>query len=262
MGLISNEITLSNSPSDSISEISWSPVANHLAVSSWDQAVRIYDISHLPTGERKAVFEFPSPVLSCVWSCDGRNVLGGAADGSARLMDLGTGVDARQIAAHDAPVQCVKFVDLPPMNSPIALTGSWDRTVKYWDLRQELPIGTVRCQERVYAIDACQNLVVIGTAGRHVQIVRLSNPGQIYKSIQSPLKFQTRAVACIPDASGFAITSTEGRCGFHYVDKDKSRLVFLPCFVLILTGHIFFYPILSDLVLSNHIVFPCMGLFF
>lgn len=36
---------------------------------------------------------------------------------------------------HDAPVKTVNFV--PALNC--IMTGSWDRTVKFWDLRQPTP---------------------------------------------------------------------------------------------------------------------------
>ncbi|PWY66103.1 putative nuclear pore complex protein [Aspergillus heteromorphus CBS 117.55] len=215
-GSIAKDVSLANPPSDSISQLSWSPVANHLAVSSWDQTVRIYDVSQSVTGEGKALFNLAAPVLGCAFSPDGAKVLGGAADGSARLMDLAAGKEAQQVAAHDAPVRCVRFC------GNIAVTGSWDQTVKYWDLRQDRPLATLQCQERVYAMDLCQNLLVVATADRHVHLVQLSNPGQIYQTVTSPLKHQTRTVTCIPDASGFAIGSTEGRTGFHYVDESKS----------------------------------------
>lgn len=39
-------------PEDSISCLSWSPVANHLAVSSWDNKVRIYDVTGSPAGSK------------------------------------------------------------------------------------------------------------------------------------------------------------------------------------------------------------------
>jgi mRNA export factor len=54
-------------------------------------------------------------------------------------------------------------------------------------------------------------------------MVDLNNPGKIYKTITSPLKWQTRVVSCFTDASGFAVGSIEGRCAIQYVDdKDVS----------------------------------------
>lgn len=36
--------------------------------------------------------------------------------------------------------------------------------------------------------------------------------------VPSPLKFQTRSVEAFPDASGYAVTSIEGRCGIKNID--------------------------------------------
>lgn len=102
-------------------------------------------------------------------------------------------------------------------------TGSWDKTVKYWDLRQQAPIGTLTCQDRVYTMDIRNQLLVVGTAERFINIVNLQDPLKIYKPITSPLKWQTRVVSCFNDASGFAVGSIEGRCAMQYVeDKDAS----------------------------------------
>lgn len=107
-------------------------------------------------------------------------------------------------------------------------TGSWDKTVKFWDLSKQDPLaGTLDCGERVYTMDAHKSgnkhLMVIGTAERHIHMVDLNNPSKIYKTITSPLKWQTRVVSCFADASGFAVGSIEGRCAIQYVDdKDTS----------------------------------------
>ena len=65
---LSKDVTLSSPPDDSISDLCWSPVANHLAVASWDSKVRIYDVTQKSAGEGKAVINFEGPVLSCAWS--------------------------------------------------------------------------------------------------------------------------------------------------------------------------------------------------
>lgn len=67
-GDISKDITLTSPPEDSISEVSFSPAADYLAVSSWDKKVRIYEVQQSGTTEGKALFEHEAPVLSCCWS--------------------------------------------------------------------------------------------------------------------------------------------------------------------------------------------------
>jgi mRNA export factor len=76
--------------------------------------------------------------------------------------------------------------------------GSWDRTLKYWDGRQANPVLSVQLPERVYALDVKHPLLVVGCADRHIWVYNLSTPDKPYKQLQSPLKWQTRCVACFP----------------------------------------------------------------
>lgn len=102
-------------------------------------------------------------------------------------------------------------------------TGSWDKSVRYWDLRQSTPVATLQCPERVYTMDIRDKLFVIGTAERHINIVNLDSPTTFFKTFTSPLKQQTRVVSCVLDATGFAVGSIEGRCAFQYVEDKNSR---------------------------------------
>ena len=138
-------------------------------------------------------------------------------------MDLNsTSAEARPVAKHDQPIRVCRFIEMN--GNQYLVTGSWDKTVKYWDLRQETPIATLECQERIYTMDVRNKLMVIGTADRYINIVNLNAPQKFYKTIQSPLKFQTRVVSCFPDASGFAVGSIEGRCAYQYVEESQASL--------------------------------------
>lgn len=64
----SSDIQLAFPPNDAVSSLVWSPVANHLAVASWDNKVRVYDVPENSVGTGLAVMEFRGPVLSCDWS--------------------------------------------------------------------------------------------------------------------------------------------------------------------------------------------------
>jgi hypothetical protein len=43
--------------------------------------------------------------------------------------------------------------------------------------------------------------------------------------IQSPLRYQSRSLACFPDKKGFALGSIEGRVAIHHVEDADSRYV-------------------------------------
>lgn len=103
------------------------------------------------------------------------------------------------------------------------VTGSWDKTVKYWDLRQQTPVATLECQDRIYSMDVRDQMLVIGTADRWINVVNLNNPETFYKKIQSPLKWQTRVVSCFTDGTGYAVGSIEGRCAIQYVEEKDAR---------------------------------------
>ena len=67
-GDISKDVALNNPPDDGISDLAFSPMTEHLAVSSWDKKVRIYEINAQGGSEGKALFEHEQPVFSCCWS--------------------------------------------------------------------------------------------------------------------------------------------------------------------------------------------------
>lgn len=226
-GDLSKDVQVANPPEDSISNIVFSPQTDHLAVSSWDKKVRIYEIDQNGNSQGKAMFEHEGPVLDCAWSKDGQKVFGAGADKAARMLDLGAGAtQAQQVAAHDQPIKCVESIFVN--GTHMLATGSWDKTIKYWDLRQQQPVATVQCQERVYTMDVRHNtstnntdVLVCGTADRYINVIDLKNPGAFFKTIQSPLKFQTRVVSTFTDGSGYAVGSIEGRCAIQYITDDK-----------------------------------------
>ncbi|KAH9831659.1 Poly(A)+ RNA export protein [Rhodofomes roseus] len=221
------DIEVADPPTDSISCLSFSSQADYLAVGSWNNEVRIYEVG--PTGQTqgKAMYTHQGPVLSVCWNKDGTKILSGGADNAARQFDVTTG-QSSQVAVHDAPVKCVRWIESP--QGGVLVTGSWDKTIKYWDLRAQAPVSTVQLPERCYTLDVAYPLMVVGTAERHIQIFNLTNPTTPFKTMMSPLKWQTRVVSCFPAANGFAVGSVEGRVAIQYVeDKDASNNFSFKC---------------------------------
>lgn len=140
------------------------------------------------------------------------------------------------------------------------MTGSWDKTVKvslfcrvamnilmlwrneYWDLRSSSPISSVNLPDRCYSLDVVFPLMVVGMAERHIAIFNLHHPQKIHKvslfppspdlniisllqATMSPLKWQTRCIACFPAANGYAVGSIEGRVGIQYVNEKDTASV-------------------------------------
>lgn len=67
-GDLKNDVQVKDTPEDSISDLAFSPQSDHLAVSSWDNKVRIYEIDASGNSQGKAMFQHEGPVLSVAWS--------------------------------------------------------------------------------------------------------------------------------------------------------------------------------------------------
>lgn len=151
-------------------------------------------------------------------------IAAGGADKTVQLLDLPTG-HTGQIGSHDAPIRSVRFVKIPSSSGPILATGSWDKTVKYWDLRQaERPVATLVCADRVLSMDTAESLLVIATAEQHIHLVDLStDPCRFARTTSSPLKHQTRVVTAFPDGKGWATASIEGRCAMNAAIESEKQ---------------------------------------
>ena len=63
---------------------------------------------------------------------DGTKLLTCSADKTAKILDVATGTSqATQIAAHDGPISCVKWLDMPSgQGQGVCVTAGWDKMVK------------------------------------------------------------------------------------------------------------------------------------
>lgn len=205
-----------------MSDLSFSSQGDFLSVSSWDNKVRIYEIQSNGMNQGRAMYEHLAPVLSTRWTADGTKVISGGCDNEVKLYDVASG-QSTQIGAHDAPVRVVRFAECGPSNTPVVVSGSWDKTLRYWDMRSPNPVGTVELPERLYAMDTCQKLLVAGTAEKKFVIINLDSPTVKFRETTSPLRWQTRLISCFIQGDGYAVGSIEGRCAIQYVSDSEQK---------------------------------------
>ncbi|KAG1668900.1 hypothetical protein FOA52_016069 [Chlamydomonas sp. UWO 241] len=215
-----NDVEVQTPPEmDGISSMCWSPAANFLVATSWDASVYLWDIT--PQGQaipKAQLKDHTQPVLCSTWNQDGSQVFTGGCDKTVRLWSLATG-QSQQVAQHDAPVKNVHFI--PAMN--LLMTGGWDKTLRFWDCRSPTPASTQTLPERIYAMDVQFPLAVVATADRNLHIYNLTQPQAPYKTLPSPLKWQTRCISVFPDKSGYLVGSIEGRVAVQHVDDVVAK---------------------------------------
>lgn len=112
------------------------------------------------------------------------------------------------------------------------VTGSWDKTLKYWDTRSPGAILTVPLPERCYALDVIFPVLAVATAEKYLLVYDLRKPQQPVTDpgYQSPLKFQTTCLSLFPDQKGYAVGSIEGRVSIQHINKsDASKNFAFKC---------------------------------
>ncbi|EGG17974.1 WD40 repeat-containing protein [Cavenderia fasciculata] len=217
------DIELPQPPTDGVSCLKFAPKGSFIAAGSWDKNVRCWEV--LPkqsSAVGKAMINNEAHVLCTDWSSDCTKIYVGGTDSKVKCWNLATN-QLTQVAQHGAPVKEVFWIE----ESQVMVTGSWDKTLKYWDMRMQTPILTVDLPERVYALDVLHPLLVVATADRKVIIYDLNKPGTEFKRMESPLKHQTRSIACFSDRNGFALGSIEGRVAIQsFSEKTEETFTF------------------------------------
>ena len=168
---------------------------------------------HNPVRALKAILSLPAPVLAVAYSPDGKALLTGSWDGTARLWDTATGQPLGPILEHPGRVVAVAF---SPDGSTI-LTGSDDGTIRPWEaatgrplkpsegdcepLRVPLPSGQeIQPFETAVAFNADGKAVLTATGA--IAVLWETATG---KSIGTPLEHRgVMAVAFSPDGRRFA----------------------------------------------------------
>ncbi|KHJ45120.1 putative nucleoporin GLE2 [Trichuris suis] len=211
-------------PDDSIQALKFSPPAvaqNFLASGSWDNVIRVWEVKQDGSTEPKAEQRVQGPVLELSWSDDGTKIFAACADCSVRAWDLGSNQIAT-LGQHDQPVKTCNWVHTP--NYSCLATGSWDKTLKFWDLRApNTPAGTLAMPDRVYLVDVLYPMAVVCLANKTLKIYKLEGQPVEVQQMESPLKYQSRSLAIFKDKAnnspiGFAIGSIEGRVAIHHVN--------------------------------------------
>ncbi|KAI8055419.1 WD40 repeat-like protein [Syncephalis plumigaleata] len=209
------EFELVGPPTDGITRVRFDRTEPLLLASSWDKHVRLYDVK---ANQELSRFEHEAAVLDCCFGNDHHTAYSGSLDRRVRLLNLENKTEEVLGKQEDA-VRCVSF--MPEVQ--LLATGSWDTSVRLYDKRDaNRETHRVEQPSKVYAMDSVGHTLVVAMAGRHVNVYDVRSMDEPMQRRESSLKFQTRAIACMPDGEGYLSSSIEGRVAVEFFDPSPN----------------------------------------
>lgn len=215
---------VSDPPNDAISQIAFNPNYDILAVSSWNNSVSCYqyDTSNSNGVQTRQIGSqrHDRGVLCCCWDQTGDVVFSGGCDNTVRLWKVKDQSNNNfvTLGQHNAAIKGIHFV--AELN--LVITGSWDRSVSYWDVRSSQRQSTVSLPGKVFCSAQRGNMLVVGLSNKLVAIFDLRNYQKHRSMEKTVLKHQLRAIEVFPDQKGFVCASIEGRTAIKHFDSFNS----------------------------------------
>ncbi|KAL1587934.1 hypothetical protein WHR41_03406 [Cladosporium halotolerans] len=233
---------------DPISSLEFSPSGAKLLVGSWDRTVCVYQRSEndsTPFTLEKRV-HCRAPVLDVCWGKNESVAYFVGLDKDVRRVDLASEDNEQTVlSTHGRSSNKVAY----SRERNLLLSTSWDGTLHVHNTEQ--PAGTsllrVRLAAKPFAISLTQGRAIVAMVHRKMSIYDLmslkmlteqttdvhmngeSDIGEVaihdmepWQTRESNLKFMTRAVAAMPDGTGFATSSIEGRVAVEWFDADRA----------------------------------------
>jgi len=218
----------SDSPTDSISCFSWTRSSTAFACASWDSTVRLFSFQEgVPCFKLEKKFELPDPCLSLDFARE--FVLGGCIDGTIKIFDP---VGSRVISMEENPehqdaVKSVHWLEQEQMYVSL----SYDKTMKFWDLRQKSSIKTEKLEAKPFCSDKHfqEKVIAVGFDDGRVGVLDLDEQQSLMSLKWNFIPQPFHNVEKITDISmfgawgalGFGVASDWGRGGLYELTRSR-----------------------------------------
>ncbi|KAF2154091.1 mitotic checkpoint protein BUB3 [Myriangium duriaei CBS 260.36] len=227
---------LSEPPTDVISAVKFAPHSDtRLLVSSWDRHIYLYEVAsplNATEGHLLLRVEHRAPVLDICFGEDDDTAYSAGLDQDVNQINLETGKKT-VLSTHDAGVRNVVY----SREHQLLISSSWDKTLHIHPISSESPtqqFATIALPDKPHCLAASATNLVVAVANKEILVYSLSDlreaalqpnppdPLPIYpwQHREPALKYMTRALACHPNDTGFAISSIEGRIGVEFFDPS------------------------------------------
>ncbi|XP_022223006.2 protein Rae1 [Drosophila obscura] len=215
-------------PSDSVSGLEFSPKTVPwigLCAASWDHTVRIWKVE--PSSEittPKGLQKLTASPLDVSWNGEGNRIYACDSLGGVFQWDLQAN-HVSKVGSHASGVRACHWLSTP--NASLLMTGSWDKTAKFWDLRTPSPVVSIDLPERCYAADVSYPMAVVACAPQTIVTYCLTEGPVLANTTTLPgSPQQVRSVAIFHNSfgvpAGWAAVTTRG---MMYVMKVQNQFV-------------------------------------
>jgi mRNA export factor len=211
-----NDPALVGAPPDTVTQLAWAPNSQWLAASSWANQLRLWEMKDGMMNIPRFVFRMTVPVLSCTWpSAEG--IAFGLLDGTVAGLPLST-CQSTVLYKHASAVSCMTTL----VDHNTIVSGSWDHTVKLYDIRSNKTVKDTFLSDEVFCLDLKQHLLIVGTADREVSTWDIRKMDNALHGHTIEHSLQIRSIALMNDLSGYVQGSLNGRCSVVYYGEGDA----------------------------------------
>ena len=239
---------LDEPPADAISSLQVSPSGDRLLVGAWDRTLSVYVRSEeaaTPFVREKRI-QCHAPVLDVCWGRDDSVVFFVGLDHDVRRIKLDSDdLEQAVLSTHEQPSNKVAY----SREHDVLLSTGWDSVLHAHNTAnaEGRSFVRIRLAAKPFALDLTEQRALVAMAERKMSVYDLralkmlteqtsdittdneADLGEVsvhevvpWQTRESNLKFMTRAVATMPDGTGFATSSIEGRVAVEWFDAEKS----------------------------------------